>query len=603
MEPIGDYALIGDCRGAALVSRRGAIDWLCWPRFDSPPLCDALVDPNGGAWSLAPPGRFESTRRYLPGSNVLQTHFVAGGGELVLTDLMPVASEADKSRHLFADHEILRRIECTRGEVELRMRFRPRRDYRQPVAFDDRGALGFRARVDGGILRFRGEVPCENRGDAIEARFRLRAGEVVRFSLTLALEQPAVLPPLGEAADLSIARTLAWWRSWVAELRYDGPYREAVERSALTLRQLVFAPSGAVVAAPTTSLPERVGGSLNWDYRYCWLRDASLTVRALFGLGYDLEAHAFVSWLLHSTRLTRPRLRILYDVYGREPPDERELPLAGYAGSQPVRAGNGAKEQLQLDVYGEVIDATMQAWRRRREIDRETRRMLLAFGRFIARAWDQPDEGIWEPRSGRARHTHSYLMSWVALDRLLQLHACCGLKGIDVADVEREHERIRRAISTRAWNPRLGSYTATLDGDDLDASVLLLGWYRFEDPRSSRMRSTYEAVCKNLGAGGGLLYRYHNGDSPGEGAFVVCAFWAIELLASGAGSLAEAESALEQLLARRNDVGLLAEEIDPASSQQLGNFPQAFSHIGLINAAISVEKRRQEEWSHERRLG
>jgi GH15 family glucan-1,4-alpha-glucosidase len=602
VESIGSYAIIGDCRAAALLSRHGSIDWLCWPRFDSPPLfCDLLG--GGGSFQLTPVGRFSSERHYVPSTNVLQTRFTTGGGSVLTTDLMPVASEWEKRHLLLADHEILRRVECLAGEVELRMHLDARAEWgKRRVQLLARGPLGFRGEVSGALLTFRSEVPCRRDDDgALEARFRLRAGEVVRFSLSLAVDEPAVLSPLGHTADESISRSVAWWRKWASQLQYGGAHREAVERSALALRLLVYAPSGAVVAAPTTSLPERLGGDLNWDYRYCWLRDASLTVRALYGLGYDEEATSFVSWLLHTTRLTRPRLRILYDVHGGEPPKECVLPLPGHAHSRPVRLGNAAKDQLQLDVYGEVIDATAQAWRRgARKLDRETRRMLVSFGKYVCQNWSNPDEGIWEPRSGRARHTHSHLLCWVALDRLLELHQSGYLPELEPQPFSLERERIGRAIRERAWSSRKNSYVATLDGETLDASLLLLPWYGFEDARSPRVRATYDAVCRELRARDALYYRYRSGESSGEGAFVVCGFWATELLALGGGSLDEAEASLEAQLRYRNDVGLFAEEIDAESAAQLGNFPQGFSHIGLINAALTVERRRQEERQRER---
>jgi GH15 family glucan-1,4-alpha-glucosidase len=591
---LDDYALIGDCRSAALVSRAGSIDWLCWPRFDSPSLFARLLDPDGGDWSIAPVQPFRVERGWVPGTNVLETRFVTAGGEAVLTDLMPARSEAEKRAALHPEHELVRRVRCVRGEVELLVRYRPRPDYARRRPRLETTPYGLRCRVPVGILYLHGEIPLALRDDGAEARFVLRGGEQARFVLTLSRDAPAVLPRL-DGVDDTIARSMDWWRGWIARLRHDGPFREAVERSALTLRLLVFAPSGAVVAAPTTSLPERPGGDLNWDYRYCWLRDASLTVRALFGVGFDEEAQAFVSWLLHATRLTRPELAVLYDVYGNRPPPEQVLPLAGFEHARPVRIGNAAVEQLQLDVYGEVVDAATQAWRRARPLDRDTRRMLRSLGEYLRTHWRLIDEGLWEPRSGRRAHTHSRLLSWVALDRLLQLHDHGQLPDLDAARLRGERQRIRREIEERAWNARLRSYVSTLDGESLDASLLLLAWYGFEDARSPRMRATFRAIREQLGAGGPLLHRYRGGESPGEGAFVVCGFWATEYLALGGGTLDEAERSLEAQLAFTNDVGLLAEEIDPRTGAPRGNFPQGFSHIGLINAAITVERRRAEE--------
>jgi GH15 family glucan-1,4-alpha-glucosidase len=585
---IQDYGIIGDCRAAALIGRNGSLDWLCWPRFDSPA---AILDrERGGHWQIAPAGEFGVERRYLPHTNILETTFHCAGGTGVLTDLMPVASEEFKKSVLTPDHEILRQVECVSGEVEWTHELRPRARYGlAKVEMSRRGELGWRGDVNGGCLWLRSSLPRASSGDAPPQRFRLQAGNKAWFSLSYSDEAPAVLPCLDEHAQERIARSQRWWERWAARAGYQGPYRDAVERSALTLKLLAYAPSGAIVASPTTSLPERIGGDLNWDYRYCWLRDASLTVRALLGLGYREEAEEFLGWILHATRLTQPELRILYTVFGQNAPRERELPLRGHAGSSPVRIGNAAREQLQLDVYGEVIDAAAQIAFDGVPFDRVTQKVLRRSGEYVITHWKQPDEGIWEPRSGKQHHTHSRLLCWVALDRLCKLAERQQVEKVKTGSLMAAREAIARDIRENAWNERLQSYTSTLGGDAMDASLLLLAWYGFESPNSSRMQSTYRSVTRELRAGPGLLYRYHP-ETP-EGAFGICAFWEAEYLATGGGTLDSAHARIDELLRYANDLGLYAEEIDPTTGAALGNFPQGFTHIGLINAVLSLEAR------------
>lgn len=442
-----------------------------------------------------------------------------------------------------------------------------------------RGASGFAPRGAGGV----------------EAVVRLRAGERRTLSLVYARSRPAVLVPLGDAAIRRAESTIAWWRAWSSRVRHHGPHREEVVRSALVLKLLCYGPSGAVIAAPTTSLPERLGGDLNWDYRFCWLRDAAFTVRALFGLGLPEEADAFVDWMLHATRLTRPEVRVLYDVFGRVPRRERERgSLAGYAGSRPVRFGNAAVEQFQLDVYGELVEAVAQRCRQGSHPDPETVKMLRQLGEFVCRNWPRPDDGIWELRETRRHHVHSRAMAWVALDRLLELDDAGHVpldRGLR-AKVLENREAIAREVRSRGWSEARQSYVQSYEGDALDASLLLLSWYGFEAPSSPRMRSTFAAIDAALGAGDGLLYRnlgYR------EGAFGICGFWAVDHLARGGGTLDQARERFDALCEHANDVGLFAEEIDPVTRRALGNFPQAFTHIGLINAALSIEERARRE--------
>lgn len=594
MKRISDYGIIGDCRSAALVSRDGSIDWLCWPRFDSDSIFGALLDDAAGRFRIAPTTPFRTERWYLSDTNVLQTRFVTEAGSLLMTDLMPVVSEADKRRQLVPEHEILRIVECERGQIEVVTEFEPRPGFaRAACRWRAIGQFGLRVERGCEVLTLRCDRPLALPADGRAVfRTQLRAGERLQYSLCYAGEWPAVLPPLGRRTYDAIERSIAWWREWAAGLHYAGPHRDAVVRSALALRLLFYAPSGAVIAAPTTSLPERLGGDLNWDYRFCWLRDAALTVRALFGLGCVGEAEAFVTWLLHTTRLTQPELRVLYDVYGNRPLQERVLErLDGFRGSRPVRIGNAATGQFQLDVYGEVIDAATHFTHHGGTFDPDTERMLAAFGEYVCRHWDQPDEGIWEPRSGRAHNTHSRVLCWTALDRLLELHDNGLLRTGPIDKFRENRELIRRDVHDRAWNPELQSYVAHLDGDRLDASLLLMPWYGFEDPRSSRMRKTYACIRERLGAGDVLLYRNREPDLEGEGTFGICSFWGVEYLALGGGSVEQACAAFERMCGYANDLGLFAEEIDPTTGEALGNFPQAFTHVGLINAALTLTDR------------
>jgi GH15 family glucan-1,4-alpha-glucosidase len=599
---IQDYAVIGDCRSAALISRAGSLDWLCWPRFDSPAIFAALLDyERGGRWSIAPEGEFETERSYIAESNVLETRFKTATGSATLTDLMPVSTEEFKHSNLNPDHEIVRRIRCTTGEVRLLVDFHPRAGYGlRPLRLQQRAALGVRIESRRGVYWLRSSHPLELQHDRATAVLSLKQGETAYYSLTYSEESPVVLPPVGGASDAAIERSVMWWRDWSQRCQYRGPYRDAVVRSALVLKLLTYAPSGAITAAATTSLPERIGDELNWDYRYCWLRDASLTTRAMLGLGYRDEAESFLGWLLNATRLTHPELRVLYTVFGREVPKEQTLPhLRGYRDSRPVRVGNGAREQLQLDIYGEVVEAAGHYADHGGSFDHATQKVLRGLGKYVAKHWEQPDEGIWEPRTGRAHRTYSRLLCWTALDRLLALSERGMVSKAPVDEFRTQRERIAQQLRERAWNPQLQSYVATLDGADMDACLLRLPWYGFEPADSERMRSTYATLCRALDAGGGLLYRYPR--NPAEGAFGICGFWAVEYLALGGGTLEQAHRAFERLLRYRNDLGIFSEETDPASGDALGNFPQSFTHVGLISAALSIAEGQQQQREHKPR--
>ena len=587
---IQDYAIIGNGRSAALISNRGSLDWLCWPRFDSASIFGALLDTKiGGYWSIRPAGDSKIVRQYIENTNVLEATFSTAAGRVVLTDFMPVTSEEEKKRRLWPEHEIIRQINCQEGQVSVVIDFNPRPHYgRTTPSFKDAGKLGWRVHIGTSLLNLRSDAELAPSNGRLSAKLLLKRGDIVAFSLTFSEEGPAVLPELGNLVGEKLKLTVDWWQAWAARAKYEGPYRKQVIRSALVLALLTFAPSGALVAAPTTSLPERIGADLNWDYRYCWLRDTALAVRALFRLGYDDDAEAFVSWMLHATHLTRPRLNTLYDVYGEDLPREEILAhLSGYAGSRPVRLGNMASEQLQLDVYGEVIEAVWQFFCGQAEIDQETQKMLCQYGEYVCRHWCEPDHGMWELRRPRENYTHSRLLCWVALDRLIDLHRRGRIKKLPLEKVKQTRECIRADIEQRAWNEKLQAYTQTLGGETLDANTLLLAIYGFEDATSYRMQQTHKRLLKALSPKTGLMYRDSRKETRSEGTFGICSFWEASFLAQS-GDLAEAHRVFEAVLGYANDVGLFAEEIDPDTGDALGNFPQAFTHLGLISAALAL---------------
>jgi GH15 family glucan-1,4-alpha-glucosidase len=592
---ISDYAIIGDCRSAALVSREGSIDWCCLPRFDSPPVFAALLDPaHGGFFAIRPTTPASVSRCYVADTNVLQTTFTSASGVLRVTDLLPVDNETAKSKALWPEHEVLRRIECLAGEVDAQVVFEPRFDYgRVRPRIDCRRAGLFYSEHGAAALALSTDMPLAVDRDQARVRGgeRLSAGDTRYLSLTYAHGMPTVLAPLGADADRRIARSTAWWQQWMSSFQYEGPYREPVARSALALKLLSYAPSGAIVAAPTTSLPERIGGVRNWDYRYCWLRDASLTLRALCDVGFTVEAESFLSWLLHATRRTWPDVRVIYDVYGESRLPERSVAeLSGYAGSQPVRIGNAAAAQLQLDTYGELVESAFLWTTRGGALDRASSANLVDLGKAVCRRWREPDDGIWERRASRRHHTHSKAMCWVALDRLLKLHASGHLR-VPASEFQQHRDAIRSEIERRGFNHAIDSYVSAFDGDEIDASLLALPLHGYVDAAHPRMRSTCARIRERLGADG-LLYRYLEDDGlpPGEGAFGICAFWEVENLALQQRQT-DAVRQFERLLTFSNDVGLYSEEIDPVSHAALGNFPQGLTHIGLINAALELAGR------------
>jgi GH15 family glucan-1,4-alpha-glucosidase len=586
--PLGDYAVIGDGRTAALVSRYGSIDWMCLPHFSGPAVFGALLDGwRGGRFVVCPQNVLDATRRYVGWTNVLETTFRTADGLVRVTDLMPVTPGG-----LQPERELLRIVEGLEGETMVEVVFQPRPDYarsRGRLVRRSRSAFACEHRSELFMLRTDMDLDLDGDPDVVRGLMPIRAGERHYLSFGYTRGTVGVLPALGAGADQRLAATLNWWNDWCGRCRYQGPYRDAVIRSLLTVKLMTYALSGAIVAAPTTSLPEVPGGNANWDYRYCWLRDAALALQSLMALGYHIEAEAFLGWLLHATRLTQPRLQVMYDVYGEANLPEQELHhLEGYGGARPVRIGNAASRQLQLDVYGEVVAAAHAFIDGGGRLDRDEARLLTGFGKVVCKKWREPDQGIWERRGGAWQHTQSKVMCWVALDRLLQLHDHGRLE-VPADDFRRERAAIRDAIESHGYNADLDSYVGIFDSRRLDASLLLMARYGYRNPSDPRMRATYEHIERRLGRDG-LVFRYADVDgdaTPAEGAFGLCGFWAVDYLARR-GDVRQATQRFERLLSYANDVGLFGEEIEPGSGEMLGNFPQTYTHVGVLGAALSL---------------
>ena len=553
---------------------------------------------KGGRWVISPAGDFRSTHRYLPNTNVLETRFETGNGVVVLTDFMSVSDNEFRRQHLTADHEIVRLIRCESGSIEIEVCFSPRPGFaKEVVKLVDRGKLGLRVNAGHGMLALHGNVKFQVDGGDARTTIRMNAGDEQPLILTYSQASPEVMPLLSDAPK-SLNRTVEWWAKWASSNLYDGPYRDIVLRSVFTLKLLEFPASGAFVAAPTTSLPEKVGGKLNWDYRYCWLRDASFIIEALCDTGFIAEAEAFSEWMMHATRRTQPKLMVMYDVYGNLGRKEKPLPgLNGYYESAPVNVGNGARGQSQLDTYGEVISGASALIKcMQKPADRETSKVLVGFGKYVCKHWKEPDAGIWEDRGKPIVHTHSRLLCWVALDSLIDLHKRELIGKIPFEKFTNERDSIRQAIETNSWLAAESTYTNEPGKLKLDATLLRMSIHNFEDASSDRMVATYKRISSDLSAGGSLLYRNLPDDGiPTEGAFGICGFWGVQFLALGGGSLADAEQAFQSLLETSNDLGLFAEETDPESKACVGNFPQAFTHVGLIVAALEIERRRKRE--------
>jgi GH15 family glucan-1,4-alpha-glucosidase len=599
-QPIAEYGLLADCNSAALVARDGSIDWLCLPRYDSSSVFGRILDPEAGHWSIRPAGSFTSERRYLPGTLVIETTFTTGTGTVKLTDAL-VFAEGQRGHDLGFDapHELVRLVEGISGEVDLLLELAPRTEYGlvRPL-FRREGDSG---RTFGGPNRIavRAGVPVEIETVTMRAAFTVSAGERVGFSVrwipTEAHEPPAPTAP--DAVAARIEETVEAWRSWDAEHDiYEGPHRELVRLSSRVLKGLTYRPTGAIVAAPTTSLPETVGGERNWDYRYSWIRDASLTLQALYIGSCSDEAGEFVSFMTSSAG-GGASLQIMYGIGGEHDLTERELPhLRGWRDSRPVRVGNGAWGQTQLDVYGELIDALYVYREQLGELHPEIQAFVAYLADLAAQNWSMTDAGMWEMRGEPRHHLSSKVLCWVALDRAVKLAPALGSYA-KTAEWAAARDAIREAILQQGWSEKRQAYAQSFGSDELDAAQLLMPIVGFLPATDERMRSTIEAIARDL-TEDGLVLRYRNEEGLNadgligeEGTFVICSFWLVSCLAQ-AGEVERAERLFEQLAGYANDLGLLAEEIDTANGEQLGNFPQAFSHIGLITAAYEIDKAR-----------
>ena len=579
---IEDYALIGDCYTAALVSRDGSIDWLCLPRFDSAACFAALLgSPQHGRWLLTPKGEVKSIRRrYRDGTLVLETDYETDDGAVTVIDCMPVRVQAP---------DLVRVVEGKRGTVRMRMELALRFDYGSIVPWVQK--------IDGGISAIAGPdrivlitpVPLHGEGYTTVAEFDVSAGQRESFTLIWHRsheEMPAPIDPWW-----AILGTDHWWREWSSRCTYRGPWRDAVVRSLITLKALTYMPTGGIVAAPTTSLPEQLGGVRNWDYRYCWLRDATFTLFSLLKTGYMEEARAWRSWLMRAIAGRPAETQIMYGLAGERRLSEMELDwLPGYEGSRPVRIGNAASSQFQLDVYGEVIDALYHARYLGLEPMADAWSSAKALLEFVEKAWQLPDEGIWEVRGPRRHFTHSKVMAWVAMDRGVKAIEKFGLEG-PLDQFRQTRDAIHAQVCEQGFNADLGSFVQSYGSKELDASLLMIPLVGFLPAKDPRMTGTVEAIQRGLMTNG-FVARYVSHENvdglpSGEGVFLPCTFWLADNLHL-LGREAEARRLFERLLGLCNDVGLISEEYDPHSGRLLGNFPQAFTHVGLVNTALNL---------------
>jgi alpha,alpha-trehalase len=592
---IADYALLSNCQGSALVSRAGSVDWSCLPAFDSPALFARILGEPGGFWAITPTAPYTSTRAYVEDTMVLRTELRTAGGVVAITDFMPLhPADMYNDIGLHSPAALYRMVEGLEGEVELDLALAVRPEYglTTPLARETEPGVW---RTRGGPLTatLSSSTPLQSAGGVVQGSVVIAAGSRAEFALCVA---DPWREPLPEPADVAAAleATIAGWRSWAQKLiGYEGDYRTVLRRSAIVLRALNYAPTGAIVAAPTTSLPEEIGGVRNWDYRYTWVRDMSFTIGALAASGCGFEATGFFDFFANATAgslATGQGLQIMYGIHGERFIPEQELThLAGHRDSSPVRVGNGAWNQTQLDVYGELIDAAATIADLDIHIDPEFGAFLADVADRAVARWQDVDEGIWEVRGGAGHFLYSKLMNWVALDRAVRLATMLGASPARAAVWSEHRDRIRAAILEQGWSDSAGAFTQAFGRDDLDASVLMMPIVGFLPADHPRMRATIEAVASRLTDEHGFVYRYLDEDGlpGGEGTFGICTFWLAECLAR-AGEVERARELFDRMASCANDVHLLSEEVDPATGELLGNFPQAFTHIGLVHAALAI---------------
>src|SRR5216683_1402930 len=592
---IEDYALVGDCETAALIGRDGSVDWLCWPRFDSDACFAALLGSrDNGRWLLRPmQDAARVSRRYRPGTLILETRFETEEGAASVIDFMPVRR----------DHShLVRIVRGERGRVAMRFELVLRFDYGSIVPWVTRlEARTLRAIAGPDMVLLRSAVDVRGEDFKTVAEFTVASGQVLPFTLTYA---PSHLPP-PEPFDAASAleQTESFWTEWCRKGRVAGPLSETVQRSLITLKALTYAPTGGTVAAPTTSVPEQLRGERNWDYRFCWLRDATLTLLAFMNAGYYDEAKSWRDWLLRAAAGSPSQIQAMYGVGGERRLSEWQVPwLSGYAGSRPVRIGNAAADQLQLDVFGEVMDALHQARVGGLDLSVAGWSLQKALLAHLETIWQEPDEGLWEVRGGRRHFTHSKIMAWVAFERAIKSAEAFGLEG-PIEHWRAVRDAIHAEVCDRGFDRQRGTFVRTYGSAALDASALLIPTVGFLPPTDPRVRGTVDAIEREL-VRDGFVLRYDteiaaDGLPPREGAFLACSFWLVDALVM-LGRLDDATALFERLLALRNDVGLLAEEYDPAAQRLVGNFPQGFSHIALINSAHNLTR---EENPAEQRSG